>query len=145
MPSYFEMLRMAEPGLLSGVTLLDVLRSGGLLLAAAFLCVSAAVLFLPIAFIARDRKWLLVSFGLGIIAMGCGGLASYLGFQNASEVVAAAGTRPTDVELVAAANVMRSTVAVPTTAALGVWVLALAAFPFIRGRVDEADPVGPGG
>ena len=138
MPSYFEMLRMADAPWFPEQSFGEILKSGGLLMIAALLALAISLVLLLLAFLGKDRKWVFGALIGAVLATGAGWAGSYSGYRDAARLVEATQATPLEAELVLAANIMQNNAVIPTGLAFGVVVLGLAPLPFLREKPPEA-------
>ena len=141
MPSYFEMLKMADPAVMQDQWW-SLLRAGGLIGALATFALVLSVLWFFVGLFSWRRGRVQQAAFLAMVSLVVGWVGSYLGYSQAAKTVAAANSAPKAEELASAANQIGFIAFAPSVGAVGVILLCGLVSLVVRGKKSDPEPEG---
>jgi hypothetical protein len=136
-PTYIEMLKLADRATVQG-DFLTYLRGGGLLLTLSAILLVIAVLWFFVAVGSWQRRRLLQTIFIAVVGAGLGWVGSYVGYQKAVAIVEASEVTPKPTELAEGANHMAFAALGPSGAAVGVIALCILGMLFVRSKKQHS-------
>ncbi len=139
LPSYFEMLKLADRDAILQGPHTEMIKNGGALMVLTTVVLVIALLWFLLAIATWNRKRIGQSTLFALLGAAFGWVGSYVGYSKAAAVVAGSTTAPKPEELAQGATRMAYAAFAPTGVAVAIIVLAILASFIVRKRKEDPE------